>query len=54
MASDLAPMADPDDKTSDDEMMAGRQALWEGFLRWSTYSIVAVALVLLIMAGTLL
>jgi hypothetical protein len=39
---------------SDDEMLATRQAFWSGFIKFSTYSIVGVALLLIVMALFLL
>lgn len=33
-----------------DEMLASRQAFWSGFLKFSTYSIVGVALAMIVMA----
>lgn len=39
---------------SDDDLLANRQAFWSGFIKFSTYSIVGVALVLILMALFLL
>jgi len=48
-------MASTDDKqAAERELLESRQAIWQGFLRFSTYSIVAVAIVLILMALFLL
>ena len=38
----------------DQEMLATRAEMWQGFMRWSTRSIVAIAVVLILMALFLL
>lgn len=37
-----------------DDFLAAKQAVWSGFVKWSTRSIVAIALVLIILAIWLL
>lgn len=43
-----------DEKRVDDELLASRRAMWASFLKFSTYSIVGVALALILMALFLL
>lgn len=38
----------------DDELLASRKAMWSGFLTFSTYAIVGVAVILILMALFLL
>lgn len=47
-------MASNDDQSNNDDMMDSRKALYEGFLKTSTYSIVGVAVLLIGMALFLL
>jgi hypothetical protein len=47
MATDQKPTDDP-------EILAAHQAMWDGFVKFSTYSIVGVAVVLILMALFLL
>ena len=47
MASDQKPTDDP-------EILAEHQAMWSSFVKFSTYSIVGVAIVLILMAIFLL
>ncbi|MEO3433525.1 hypothetical protein [Inquilinus sp. CAU 1745] len=47
-------MATDGKRLGEDEMLEARQAFWSGFLKFSTYSIVGVSLLLIIMALFLL
>ena len=43
-----------DPHTEQDDFLAAKQAMWSGFVKWSTWAIVAIALVLILMAMFLL
>jgi len=48
-------MASTDNRNAAErELLASRRAMWQGFLKFSTYSIVVVAIVLILMALFLL
>jgi hypothetical protein len=47
-------MASDNKRLDEDELLASRKAMWSGFVKFSTYSIVGVSIVLIGMALFLL
>jgi hypothetical protein len=40
----------PSGKIETEDLLASRQAIWASFIRWSTWAIVGIAILLILMA----